>query len=293
MFDAKKLLDMMMGASGQQGGASGGQAAGGGLLGSVLGKAGQIFGQATQGVKEGAQAVDARTGASQKADGAVRSATGGQGISDLFTRAKDMMGQNQLATGAALGGLAGLLLGTKTGRGVAGSAAKMGALALVGGLAYKAYQNYSSGKPLLGGPATVDEAPAASPYGHTGDETQDNEAAMLLIRAMIAAAASDGLIDNEERSRIIGGLEQAGLDVAAAKFLDTEFAAPASIGDLVKAATTPALAQEVYTAARIAIDPDTAQEKAFLAALAQQLKLEAGFIDHIEAAAQNAKNAVA
>ncbi len=102
-------------------------------------------------MKEGAQAVDQRTGLSGKADSAVRSATGGQGIGDLVNRAKDMMGKNQLATGAALGGLAGLLLGTRTGRGIAGGAAKMGALALIGGLAYKAYQNYSSGKPLLGG----------------------------------------------------------------------------------------------------------------------------------------------
>jgi uncharacterized membrane protein YebE (DUF533 family) len=285
MFDAKKLLDMMMGAGGQSSSQS--QGGMGGLLGSVLGKAGQVFGQAAQGVREGAQAIDQRTGASGKADDMVRKASGGQGIGDLFTRAKDMMGQNQLATGAALGGLAGLLLGTKTGRGIAGSAAKVGALAMIGGLAYKAYQNYSAGKPLLGGP--VEEAPAASPYGTTGDANHDNETALVMIRAMIAAAASDGMIDNEERSRIVGGLEQAGLDVAAAKFLDTEFATPASIGDLVKAATTPEMAQQIYTAARIAIDPDTAQEKAFLAALAQQLRLDAGFIDHIEAAAIAAK----
>jgi uncharacterized membrane protein YebE (DUF533 family) len=290
MFDAKKLLDMMMGA-GQQGGANTTPASGGvgGLLGSVLSKAGGVLGQATQGVKDSAQAIDQRTGASTKADGLVRSASGGSGIGDLLTKAKGMMGQNQLATGAALGGLAGLLLGTKTGRGIAGGAAKMGALALVGGLAYKAYQNYSSGKPVLGGP--VEEAPAASPYGTTGNEEHDNATAILMIRAMIAAAASDGLIDNEERSRIIGGLEHAGLDVAAAKFLDTEFAQPASVSDLVKAATTPELKQEVYTAARIAIDPDTAQEKAFLAALSQQLGLEQGFVDHIEAAALQAKAA--
>ena len=43
---------------------------------------------------------------------------------------------------------------------------------------------------------------------------------MLILRAMIAAAASDGVIDNEERSRIVGGLQNAGLDVHAAKFLD-------------------------------------------------------------------------
>jgi uncharacterized membrane protein YebE (DUF533 family) len=286
MFDAKNLLNMMLGAgapAGQQG-ATGGL---GGLLGSVLGTAGQVFGQATQGVKEGAQAIDARTGVSQKADAVVRSASGGSGIGDLVSKARDMMGNNQMATGAALGGLASLLLGTKTGRGIAGGAAQMGALAMIGGLAYKAYQNYSSGKPVLGGP--VEEAPAESPYGTTGNETHDNDTAMLMIRSMIAAAACDGTIDNEERSRIVGGLEQAGLDVAAAKFLDTEFAAPASIATLVAAATTPELKQQVYTAARIAIDPDTAQEKTFLASLAQQLGLDKGFVDHIEAAAVQAK----
>jgi uncharacterized membrane protein YebE (DUF533 family) len=286
MFDAKKLLDMMMGAGASSGGGAS-QSGMGGLLGSVLGKAGQVLGQATSGVKEGAQAIDQRTGVSQKADGALRGVSGGQGFGDLLAKGKEMMGKNQLATGAALGGIAGLLLGTKTGRGIAGGAAQMGALALIGGLAYKAYQNYSAGKPALGGP--VEEAPAETPYGHVGDPDQDNAAAMLMIRAMIAAAASDGLIDNEERSRIIGGLEHAGLDVTAAKFLDTEFAQPASIGDLVRAATTPEMKQEVYTAARIAIEPDTAQEKSFLAALSQQLGLEQGFIDHIEAAALQAK----
>jgi uncharacterized membrane protein YebE (DUF533 family) len=46
---------------------------------------------------------------------------------------------------------------------------------------------------------------------------------------MIAAAACDGVVDNAERSRIIGALEYAGLDVHAAKFLDGEFAKPATI----------------------------------------------------------------
>ena len=312
MFDAKKLLNMMMGAgadtaaqpgqpAGQQGGLGGllgsvlgksgaGGAGAGGMLGGLMGMAGQMLGQATQGVKEGAQRVDAATGASTKFEGAVKSASGGQGTSDLLGKAKDFMGQNQLATGAALGGLAGLLLGTKTGRGVASSAATVGGLALIGGLAYKAFQNYSAGKPLLGGAAEpVSEAPAASPYGNTGNEHTDNETAMLMIRAMIAAAASDGMIDNEERSRIVGGLEHAGLDIAAAKFLDTEFASPASIAELVAAATTPEMRAEVYTAARVAIEPDTAQEKAFLAALAHQLGLDAAFVDHIEAVATSAK----
>ncbi len=44
------------------------------------------------------------------------------------------------------GGLAGLALGTKTGRLHRDKAAMLGGLALVGGLAYKALQNYKQGK---------------------------------------------------------------------------------------------------------------------------------------------------
>ena len=59
---------------------------------------------------------------------------------------------------------------------------------------------------------------------------------MLVLRAMIAAAASDGAIDNAERSRVVGALEEAGLDVHAARFLDAEFAKPATIAELAAAA---------------------------------------------------------
>ncbi len=106
---------------------------------------------------------------------------------------------------------------------------------------------------------------------------------------MIAAAASDGTIDNQERSRIVGGLEKAGLDVYAAKFLDEEFARPASIADLAAEAMTPERAAQVYTAARIAIDPDGLKEKAFLMNLAVALKLDVSLVAQIDAGAAAAK----
>ena len=112
---------------------------------------------------------------------------------------------------------------------------------------------------------------------------------MLILRAMIAAAACDGVIDSEERSRIIDGLEDAGLEHEAAKFLDHEFAKPASIAELAAAAKTKALATEVYTAARIAIDPNSMRETAFLTELARALKLEPGLVAQIDAAASGAK----
>lgn len=68
-------------------------------------------------------------------------------------------------------------------------------------------------------------------------------------------------------------LEQAGLDVDAAKFLDQEFSQPASVEALVREASAPATAVQVCTAARLAVVPDQPDEQRFLARLAEGLKL--------------------
>ena len=276
MFDAKKLLNEMFGAGGANS-----------PLGKIGGVLGGLLNDSVAGMKDGAAAIEQKTGIGAKADAALKGATGKSG-GDLVEQAKAFASQNKMATGAALGGLGLLLLGTRGGRGLVGNAATLGGLAMVGGLAYKAWQNHQSGK-TPEAPAQIEAAPDASPFGETGNPEQDNEASMLVLRAMIAAAASDGVIDNAERSRIIGSLEQAGLDVHAAKFLDAEFAKPATIAELAAAAKTPALAAQAYTAARIAIEPDGMKEKAFLMNLAVALGLDEGLVAQIDAGAAAAK----
>jgi uncharacterized membrane protein YebE (DUF533 family) len=279
MFDANKLLNQMMGASKGAGGA----------LGEIGGLIGSVLSDSVAGMKEGAAAIEKQTGIGAKADGALKSATG-KSAGDLMEHAKSFVGQNKLAAGAALGGLGALLIGTKGGRGLIGGAATLGGLAMVGGLAYTAFQRHQAKQAPEALPqGLIESAPDASPFGETGDAEQDNETALLVLRAMIAAAACDGTIDNQERSRIVGGLEKAGLDVYAAKFLDDEFARPASIADLAAEATTPALAAQIYTAARIAIEPDGLKEKAFLMNLAVALKLDEGLVAQIDAGAAAAK----
>ncbi|NJL07594.1 MAG: tellurite resistance TerB family protein [Methylacidiphilales bacterium] len=51
-----------------------------------------------------------------------------------------------LGSGALAGGLAGLLLNSKHVRKHAGTALQVGAAAVLGGLAYKAYQDYRAGR---------------------------------------------------------------------------------------------------------------------------------------------------
>ena len=324
MFDPTQLLNALLGGGQSQTGSApaqgaqpqgaqpqglggqglGGQGLGGqglgGLLGSLLSNpqaaglatiATQMFGQATSGLKDAATHAESATGLGSKAEEALKNATGGQGFSDLINKAKSMMGENQMASGAALGGLASLLLGTSTGRGAALDAGKLGGLAMIGGLAYKAYQNYTAANLV---PATREptvEAPAESPFGKTANPEADKQTSLTLIRAMIATAASDGIIDSTERANIVGGLTQAGLDDLSAKFLEAEFTNPASIESLVAASNSPEMAAQIYAAARISIHADKPEEIAFLQNLAHGLKLDANLVAHIDAATHTVKGA--
>ena len=265
----------------QQMGTQGG--AGGGNLMDILG---QVLGQATSGVKEGAQRVDQATGASGHARDAIGQATG-KSPEDLLNQLKELIANNTAGAGAAAGGLGALVLGTQAGRALAGSALKIGALALIGGLAYKAVQNYQQGKPMLGPsePMGLVEAPRGSGF-EAGAVT--NDAALLYIRGMIAAAAADGRIDAAEQQKIIGGLKQAGLDAEAEEFLANELNNPARAEELASAVGSQQEAVQLYTAARIAIDLDTQEEHQFLVSLARDLSLDDKLTAHIDAAARAA-----
>lgn len=293
MFNAKSLLDALISAGSQAGAQAGQQGGLGGVLGGLAeqvqrsgglgGLAGQILTQATQGVGDAAR----QTGVQQGANDALGKVTGGRTPDQLIEQAKGLFSSNPALATAVLGGLGALVFGTSTGRSVAGSAAKLGGLALIGGLAYKAYQNYQAGKPLLD---SRQQEVLPAPAG-TGFEPQaaSEATALVFIRAMIAAAAADGHIDTEERSTILGGLQEAGLDQEAHDWLAKEMANPASIDALVEAAESPELAAQIYTAARIAINPETAPEKDFLAGLAGSLGLDAELVANIDAAASAAK----
>jgi uncharacterized membrane protein YebE (DUF533 family) len=116
-----------------------------------------------------------------------------------------------------------------------------------------------------------------------------NEHALLLLRAMIAAAASDGLVDAAERARILGALAQAGLSGEETAFLDAELARPLSIEALKAAATGPDQASEIYLASLLAIEADTVAETTHLDRLGRALGLDAALIAHLTQAAAEAK----
>lgn len=221
------------------------------------------------------------------------SAAAGAGTSpaaDLLSQAKDFLGSRggTFAGGAAAGTLATLLLGSKDGRELAGDALKLGAAAALGGLAYKAYSNYREGKPLIGTRA-ADYLKAAQAGATLPGAPAPNEHALLLLRAMVAAALADGKIDATERARIVGRLADAGITQEEQQFLDGEIVQPWSPQQLAANAPTPEVRSEVYLASAIAIEADTPAEKAYLGYLAATLGLEDGLVAHLDAAVQSAK----
>ena len=290
------LRKMMPGAGAPGQGAQ--QAPGGGGLGDILGKLGgtsgqsgggladilgQILGQATTGVKEVGQKVEQHTGIGGRARDAVTQSTG-QTPDELLAKLKDLIAQNQLGAGAAAGGLGAIVLGTKTGRAAALGAAKLGALALIGGLAYQAYQNYAQGRPLITGASgfVAEQAPSGSGFE---PQAVTNDSAILYIRAMIAAAAADGRIDQAEQQKILGGLKQAGIEQGAREFITQEIQNPATADELAAACQSGEQAVQVFTAARIAIDLDSNEENDFLVDLATKLGIDGKLAQHIDAVA--------
>lgn len=189
--------------------------------------------------------------------------------------------QRTAMTGAA-GLAAGMLLsGGGLGK-LVGNAAKLGAVAAVGGLAYTAWQQYQknqqqAGAPSDGAPATSQDAFVPPPQA----AYQNEELGKTLVRAMIAAAKADGQIDSEEKEGIFKRLESMPLSSEEKAFVFDELASPLDIEAVVARADTPEHASEIYAASLVAMQPDTAAERTYLEALAFKLKLPAGLVEEI------------
>jgi uncharacterized membrane protein YebE (DUF533 family) len=199
---------------------------------------------------------------------------------------------NPLASGA----IAAVLLGTGTGRSLTGSALKLGGLAAIAGLGYHAYKNWQAGnqpQPIdtaTTGGAAPELLPPPTGTGFNPEDTANNaDFAVVLVRAMIAAARADGHIDDAEREAILGKVKLAGLGADAQAFLDSELANPVDLDVIVRSAVTESQKVELYTASRIAIEPDSRAERGYLDLLAGRLGLADGLVDHIEATVASAK----
>ncbi|MDQ0475063.1 tellurite resistance TerB family protein [Labrys wisconsinensis] len=150
---------------------------------------------------------------------------------------------------------------------------------------------------LLGGPdaaapqsatASPPQAVAASPpqavAASPPQAVEPQPRARLLIAAMVNAAKADGAVDGEEQTAILGQADSLSLSDEERSFLFAEFGKPFDMEPIVRTATTPDLAAEVYAASAVAVGTPSPAETAYLKALASRLQLPEGVTAEIQRA---------
>lgn len=212
------------------------------------------------------------------------------------------MATKNFAAGLLTGGVATSLLGG--GKDTVETVAKVGGLALLGTLAYKAFDNYQQQK-AAGGNASVAAAVKTSARGMAtqasslisgllaGNQSTatslpapttpaNAELPLAIIRAMIAAAKADGHMDAAESQKIMGQLESVGVGAQEKALLLQEMANTQDVNSIAASAKTPEEAAQVYLAALLVCDSQCAREQEYLASLAKALKLEPAFTKNLQ-----------
>lgn len=170
---------------------------------------------------------------------------------------------------AGAGGLLLLgLLGSRGGRNMIGGVAKTGAVAALGALAYRAWQNREGG---AGG--GNDLVAAARANGFPTDLADDPDFALAVLRAMLASAYADGVLDAHEREMINSAIDSADLSADERAMLTNEIPEDRSLALIAAAAKTPRHAEELYAAAVVSAGEIDEKESAFLGRLADRLGL--------------------
>jgi uncharacterized membrane protein YebE (DUF533 family) len=258
MLDAKRLLDSLLQAGMTEStgarlrNALGPQGLGGQQTG-VLGQLAGMLGGERQGTAGGGLG------------GLLGQVVGG--LQRSAGRAGEAIKSNDPVTVGGLGAIVGAVLGGRKG------ALGGGALALLGSLAVAALQA-----------AQQNRAAAAGAEPSALEQLASDDTALLLVRAMAAAAKADGEIDAQEIARITGKLEEIGADEETRRFVEEELRRPLDLEAIVRAVPGPEVAVEVYAASLLAIEVDTPAERAYLETLASRLQLPRAVVAQVHRA---------
>ena len=188
---------------------------------------------------------------------------------------------DQVISSGFLGGMAGGAAGaaainalsSKKAKKYAGTALKAGGVALIGGLAYKAWRHYKDE------PDNSMTTPPSEFLPESPDES--NELNLLLVRAMITAARADGRIDEDENKAIMTRISEMQLDDSERAYLFEQFSTPVDVQALAREAKSEAQAAEVYAASSMIVVPPSPTEQRYLAALGTALNLPEGLREQI------------
>ena len=180
-----------------------------------------------------------------------KSSSGGEGLSKL------------LAPGA-LGGLAGLLIASKSSRSLlmkyGKNAVIIGGGAAAGALLWNKYKQRVS--------ETHQDQPDFGQQSSPVDRRAER-----LIEALVFAAKSDGHIDSDERKAIDEHIRQSGLGAQGEQLVQRAIDSPLDPQKLAADVKNEEEALEVYFLSNLVIDVDHFMERSYLQALGDALKI--------------------
>ncbi len=210
---------------------------------------------------------------------------------------------NKLSESGVMSGLAGGLAGgtlvgaltSKGGRKLGKTVLQAGALAAVGGLAWKAYQSYSQKRDAAAAQTNHNNAarhnahPAINKLRDMSRPQFDDfieagsSGQLVLLRAMIAAAYADGHIDSAEQQRIFEQVETMELNSAEKATLFDELRNPLPLQGIIKLVPNMETAVEVYALSLLAIDESQPASVGYLRELASRLELPQALVNELHA----------
>lgn len=217
--------------------------------------------------------------------GAGQSMMSGNPANPSQTAAPGKPGYANFGTGMLAGGALGLLLGNKRMRKFGGKALTYGGAAALGALAFRAYSNWQQQK-AAGVPGAA-PAPAVQPAQFLPAPASDDHSRAVL-KALIAAAKSDGHIDERERELIENKLGTMAGDPGLRNWIDAEVVRPLDPADVAAAANSMEVASEMYLVSVLAVDAESFMERTYLDELAKRLALPLELKANLEAEAKQA-----
>lgn len=177
--------------------------------------------------------------------------------------------------GAAAAGALLLLLGTKGGRALTGTALKVGSLAALGGLAYKTYRDWESDN------NQDSTSPAGIPVGElTGPGAVARS--QHLLRAMVSAASADTHITDAERQKIMTLLHNYNLGADTETFMTEALENPADIATIATGVDTPTFAAEIYVLSASVLAQQSSEDRRYLDELGKALGLAPALCAELE-----------
>lgn len=173
-------------------------------------------------------------------------------------------GLSKMLAPGALGGLAGLLIASKSSRNLLSKYGKnaliIGGSAAAGAVLWKKYKD-----------RVVQTHQDEPQFGQL--QTPVDRRAERLVQALVFAAKSDGHIDAQERKALDDHIHQAGLGANGEKLIQQAIDMPLDPQKLAQDVKNEEEALELYFLSNLVIDVDHFMERSYLQALGDQLKI--------------------